>query len=176
MRYELGAQLFEGTNGVGCQPAEPYHYRAPQRGGKGPTLNLVWYPLKVHQGLERLQVIQWVLVSVVIFHLRHTKLWRKGKRVDGHGEWWICSMDQIVEITGNSSLKLVHHAFHPFFHHLHLLDDMGWGCISNGWTTHVLSIRSTRGVITLRPLLVPPVNTGTFLIFLLGSHRRVLLL
>ena len=54
VRCELDAQLFEGTNGVGRQPADPYPYRGRQRGKGGPTHNLVWYPLKVHQGLERL--------------------------------------------------------------------------------------------------------------------------
>ena len=87
VRYELDAQLFEGTNGVGHQPVEPYPCRAPQHGGEGPTHDLIRYPLKVHQGLERLQVIQRVLISLIVFHLRHMKLWRKGKIVDGHGEW-----------------------------------------------------------------------------------------
>ena len=40
------------------------------------TLHMISFgtPLKVHQGLETFQVIQRVLVSVVVFHLQHTKL------------------------------------------------------------------------------------------------------
>jgi len=39
---------------VGRQPVEPYPCGAPQCGREGPTNDLIQYPLKVHQGLERL--------------------------------------------------------------------------------------------------------------------------
>ena len=96
---ELGAYLFEGTNGVGCQPAEPDPCEALQCCGEGSAYDLVRYPLKVHQGLERLQVVQRVLVSIVIFHLRHKKFRWKGERSDGCYEWRIRSMDQVVEVA-----------------------------------------------------------------------------
>ena len=57
VRGKLGIQLLEGTNGVGCQPAKPYSGESLQRGREGFAHDLVWHPLKVHQGLEGLQVI-----------------------------------------------------------------------------------------------------------------------
>ena len=54
VRGELGAQLLESIDGAWCQPAEPNPRRPLQRGREHPTHDLVWYPLKVQQGLEGL--------------------------------------------------------------------------------------------------------------------------
>ena len=74
VRGELGAQLFEGTNRVRRQPAELDPCGSLQCGRKGSAHDLVRDPLKVHQDVERFQEIQRVLVSVVVLHLRHSKL------------------------------------------------------------------------------------------------------
>ena len=74
VKGELSAQLFEEINRVGRQPIEPNSCRPLQCGRKGFAHDLVRDPLKVHQGLERFQVIQRVLVSIIALHLRHSKL------------------------------------------------------------------------------------------------------
>ena len=51
---KLRAQLHEGADGVGCQPAEPNSRHTFQRHKEGPTHDFICYSLKVHQGLEGL--------------------------------------------------------------------------------------------------------------------------
>ena len=82
-------------------------------------------------------------------------------------------MDQIVEVIGHFSPERVHYKVHLFFHHLHLYDDVGWSRNSDGWTAHVLSFQSARGVTTLWPVLIPSFSIGTFLVFLLGTYPHV---
>ena len=86
---------------------------------------------------ERFQVIYGVLDSVITFYLWHSKLRGKGEGIDGHGKWRISSVDQVIEVTGHSPSKSVHHKVHPFLHHLHLSDYVRWNCDDNGWATHV---------------------------------------
>ena len=130
----------------------------------------------MHQGLEKLQVIYGVLGSIIAFYLRHTKLRRKGEGIDGRGKWRIELVDQVIEVAGHSSSKGVHHKVHPFLHHLHLCDHMRWSHICDGWTAHVLSFWSISGVATFRPLLVPYLSAGTFLVFLLSVMPCVVLM
>ena len=54
VRGELDAQLLESIDGAWCLSTRPNPCRALQRGWECPTHDLVWYPLKVHQGLESL--------------------------------------------------------------------------------------------------------------------------
>ena len=76
VRGELGAQLFERANRVGRQPAKPDSCESLPFGRKSSAHDLVQDPLKVHQGLERFQVIQRILVSIVVLHLQHSKFRR----------------------------------------------------------------------------------------------------
>ena len=58
-----------------------------QHSGEGSAHDLVRHSLQVHQGLERLQVVQWILKSIVGLQLWHTKLRWKGERSDRCHEW-----------------------------------------------------------------------------------------
>ena len=44
---------------------------------------------------------------------------------------------------------------------------MWWNHIHEGWEAYILSLRSARGITTLRSLSVLSFDTGTFLIFFL---------
>ena len=102
------------------------------------------------------------------------ELWWKGEGVNGRDEWLVSSVDQIIKVVGHPSFEGVHHDVHLFLHRLHLHDNVGWSHISDGWTTHILSLWSALGITTFWPLLVSSLGTGTFLIFLLGIHSNVL--
>ena len=84
-------------------------------------------------------------------------------------------MDQIIEVAGHSSFEGVHHKVYLFLHHLHLYDNVKGSCVCSGRTAHVLSLQSAWGFTTFRLLLVSPLSTGTFLVFLLGTHGGILL-
>ena len=118
-------------------------------------------------------MIQRVLDFVVTFYLWHTKLMRKREGIDGRSKWEIDSVDQIIEVFGHSPSKGVHHKVHPFLYHLHLCNHVRWSRICDGWSTHTLSFWSTWGVATFRPLLVPSLSIGPFLVFLLSTLRYV---
>ena len=124
---------------------------------------------------ERFQMIYGVLDSVITFYLWHSKLRGKGEGIDGHGKWRISSVDQVIEVTGHSPSKSVHHKVHLFLLYLHLCNHVRWSRICDRWTAHVLSFWSTWGVATFQPLLVPSLSTGTFLVFLLSVMPCVLL-
>ena len=56
--------------------AKPDPCCALQRCREGPTHDLVWYSLEVHQGFEGLQMIEWVLDPIVALNLQHSEfLW-----------------------------------------------------------------------------------------------------
>ena len=48
VRSKLRAQLHEGANGVGRQPAKPNSRRTFQRRREGSTHDFIYYSLKVH--------------------------------------------------------------------------------------------------------------------------------
>ena len=84
-------------------------------------------------------------------------------------------MDQVIEVARHSSFEGIHHKVHPFLHHLYLCNHVRCSCIYDGRTARVLSFWSTWGVATFQPLLIPSLNTGAFLIFLLSVKPCVLL-
>ena len=61
MRRKLRAQLLEGTDIVGCQPAEPYPRRTLQHSWESLAHDFVCNALQVYEGFERLQMIQGIL-------------------------------------------------------------------------------------------------------------------
>ena len=70
-------------DGVWRQSTEPNYYRTLQSRREGPTHDLVWYSLEVHQGFEGFQVIEGVLDPIVAFDLWHAKFLWQGKIIDG---------------------------------------------------------------------------------------------
>ena len=82
-------------------------------------------------------------------------------------------VDQVVEIAGYSSSEGVHHQVHPFLHHLHLCDNVGWSHVCDRWTTHVWSFWPTRGIATFWPFLVSFVCASAFLVFFLSVMSYV---
>ena len=84
-------------------------------------------------------------------------------------------MDQVIEVARYSSSEGVHHQVHPFLHHLHLCDNVGWSYICDRRTTHILSFWSTKSFASFWPLLVSSLSTGAFLVLLLSVMPCVLL-
>ena len=84
-------------------------------------------------------------------------------------------MDQVIEVTRHPSSKGVHHKIHLFLHHLHIGDYVRWNRIGDGWLASILSLWSTQGVATFRLFLVPSLNVGAFLVFLLSIKVCILL-
>ena len=84
-------------------------------------------------------------------------------------------MGQIIEVTGYSSFKGIHHEIHLLLHHLHLRDHMMWNRIYGGWTACALLLWSTWGIIAFRSLVFPSLSAGAFLILLLSIKPCILL-
>ena len=84
-------------------------------------------------------------------------------------------MDQIIKVAGHPSFEGIHHDIRMFHHRLHLCDNVGWSYISDGWMARILSLWSTWGITTFRPLLVSSLGTSTFLVLLLNAMTRILL-
>ena len=84
-------------------------------------------------------------------------------------------MDQLVEVTRLLSSEGVHYKVHPLLHPLHLRDHVRWSCFCGGRTTCILSLLSAWSIAAFRPLLVPSLGVGTFLVLLLGVKHHVLL-
>ena len=85
-------------------------------------------------------------------------------------------MDQVVEATGYSSFEGIHHQVHPFPHHLHLCNNVGWSHVWGRWRTHVWAFWSGRGIATFRPLLVSFFFTCAFLILFMSVMSHVSLM
>ena len=130
----------------------------------------------MHQGLERLQVVQGILKSAISLQLWHRELWRKGERSDRRYEWRVSSMDQVIEVTRHLSSEGVHHEIHLFLHHLHLCDYVKWSRNCDRWTVRVLWLWFAWGITTFRPFLVPSLIPDAFLVLLLSVKPHVLLM
>ena len=131
---------------------------------RGHTHDHVCYSLKVHQGLECLQVIQGVSDPVITVYLWHAELTQQGEGVDGRCERRVSSVDKVVKITRHPPLESVHHNLHLFFHRLHLCNDRWRSRNCEGREAHVLSLQSAWGVTGLGSLLVSSVSAGSLLI------------
>ena len=59
----------------------------------------------MHEGFERLQVIQGILKPIIGFYLRHTELWCKGERSDKCSKGRVYPVDQFVEVVWHPSPK-----------------------------------------------------------------------
>ena len=84
-------------------------------------------------------------------------------------------MDQVIEVARHSSSEGVHRKVHPFFHHLHLCDNVRWCHICDGRAAHILPFWFAQGVNTFQPLLISSLSTGAFLVLLLSVMPCVLL-
>ena len=84
-------------------------------------------------------------------------------------------MDQVIEVARYSPSEGVHHQVHPFPHHLHLYNNVGWSHICDGWATHVMLFWSARGITTFRPLFVSFLSAGAFLVIFLSVMPCILL-
>ena len=76
VRGELGAQLLEGVDRTWHQSTKPNPSGSLQCSREGPTHDLIWYSLEVHQGFKGFQVIEGVLNPIVAFDLWHAKFLR----------------------------------------------------------------------------------------------------